>query len=259
MAQPFKRNECINNRVYFYFFLFTLVSMLVIFYFFAEEYQSAIKAQTTSLSKSYMETDIKFFPFAENLTFKNVLVFSLWLFSCFVFAVVFRPRLKIMFRLFMWLSFLVVILYNFWTVFISYAIENPANPVVSLLLNHLRFPLSSKAILLCLWGFFSIYISFSYVTTKYMGVFTRLDYLFNSIARGNWDANMFFRTNDSFAFAAKNFNELKGRYLKKIYETDEVLIQIKDKITSQDSSPELLQELKKLIKQSSILSSGYES
>jgi hypothetical protein len=251
MSQPFKRNEFINKRVSLYFVLFIIISLLVIFFFFAEAYQSAVKGEIATGIKPFVQTELKMFPFVDALSAKNVIVFSLWLFSCLIFSLVFNPRIKIMFRIFMWLSLMVVILFNFWSVFICYAIENPTNPIVSLLINNIHFSLTSKTILLCIWGFFSIYISFSYVTTKYVGVFSRLDYLFQSICRGNWDANMFFRTNDPFGFTADNFNMLKEKYLKTIYVTDEVLIQVKDKINSQTFSPELQKELITLLKKSS--------
>ena len=248
----FKRRELINNRVTFHFSIFVLISIVVVVFFLFEDYKltlsSDLPAQKEWVAPSG-EDDLGTFLtgglFSNPLT---LIVLGLWLLLCAVFSKAFNTRLKPMFRVFFWLSLGVVVIFNFWTYFVSLALSSPDKSLLKWV-SLVNYSFTSKAIVLIMWGFFSIFMSFSYVTAKYIGVFNRLNYLFDSIHRGNWDATMFFRDGDAFSFLAPSFNRLKDQYLRKIYDSEDTLIQLKDKLSNcQEISPELRQELTDLIR-----------
>ena len=242
----FKRRELINTRVTFYFILFILVSIFTVGFFMTEDYKLNVVRELTLQQNP---GGAKFFPAAIFLSPMNLGVIFLWILCCTVFALAFNRRLKPMFSVFFWLSFAVVLIFCFWNYLISLAVASSNSRLVSFILQF-NYSNTYKLVLLLIWCFFSIFISFSYVTTKYVGIFTRLDYLFNSIMRGNWDSIMFFRTGDHFAFLAPTFNDLKDAYLKKIYSTDEVLIQVKDKLHTEKFDASMKKEMVEALRNS---------
>ena len=231
----FKRRCLINDRVTFHFSVFVIISVFVVLFFLFEDYKYTLNQHLAKPVCTEKQTEAELFKSymfgTEFCNRSNLVVLGIWLLLCSLFSLAFNRRLKPMFMVFFWLSFAVILIFVFWTYLVSIAVHSE-NTVFFKIVMSLKYSFSSKMIILIIWGFFSVFISFSYVTTKYLGIFHRLNYLFDSIHRGNWDAYMFFRDGDNFSFLASSFNALKEKYLKKIYESDEVLIQLKDKLKS---------------------------
>lgn len=226
------------------FSFFVAVSVGIICYFLFEDF--SISLQETLQKKSVPELNGNMFNigFIVNLFNNplNLIVIGIWIICCILFTITFKPRLKPMFQFFLWVSVIIIFIFFFWSLLINYVLSSENQTFYNIAVNFHYSPLS-KTILLIVWGFFSIYMSFTYVNTKYLSIFGRLDYLFSSILRGNWDAYMFFRDEDHFAFLATSFNNMKQGYLKTLYNSDDVLIQIKDKLSSNDFSQELKQDI----------------
>ncbi len=237
-AGSFKRRYLINDRVTLHFSIFVLISAFVVLFFLFEDYKYALcqtvpsavvseQASTGDLVKNCKAG-------TEFCNSCNLIVMGFWLFLCAAFSLAFNRKLKPMFLLFFWLSFAVILIFVLWSYMLSLASHSENSWFYKVSMT-LKYTLFSKAVVLIVWCFFSVFISFSYVTTKYLGIFNRLNYLFDSIMRGNWDSNMFFREGDVFSFLAPTFNNLKEKFLKSIYESDEILIQLKDKLKSTSS------------------------
>lgn len=229
----FKRRYLINDRVTFHFSLFVIISFFVVLFFLFEDYKFTISQSLPEAIGTEQQSDgelLKIYMIGTEFCNPwNLIVLGVWLLLCAAFSMAFNRRLKPMFLVFFWLSFAVIMIFVFWSYLLSYALKSENSCFFNLALS-LKYSFLSKAIILIIWGFFSVFISFSYVTTKYLGIFNRLNYLFDSIHRGNWDSNMFFRDGDHFSFLSATFNSLKEKYLKEIYQSDEVLIQLKDKL-----------------------------
>jgi hypothetical protein len=246
-VSAFKRNELINGRLTIFFSLFILISVFVVVYSIMEDYKLAVQESLLQNETEYAADaaapiaprDAPLNPLRNPF---NLILIFLWILYGIIFVAAFNNRLKPMLHVFLVLALIVFAIAVSWNVLVRYALEHPEGPFVSAVLK-LRYPLSSKTLLLILWGFFSVYISFAYVSTKYLCIFSRLDYLFDSIGRGNWDAIMFFRKEDPFNFVADSFNRLKKNYLNRLFVSDEILIELKDRLSSGRLTPELRREL----------------
>lgn len=233
VSSSFKRRYLINDRVTFHFSLFVIISVFVVLFFLFEDYKYTLSQNLPESVGTEQQSDgdlLKIYMIGTEFCNPwNLVVLGFWLLLCVAFSLAFNRRLKPMFLVFFWLSFAVIMIFVCWSYLLSLAVHSENAWLFNMALS-LKYSFLSKAIILIIWGFFSVFISFSYVTTKYLGIFNRLNYLFDSIHRGNWDSNMFFREGDHFTFLAPSFNALKEKYLKEIYESDEVLIQVKDKL-----------------------------
>ena len=254
-SSSFKRRYLINDRVTFHFTIFVIISAFVVLFFLFEDYKYTLCQCMPESINTEQQSDadiLKMYMIGTEFCNPwNLIVLGLWILLCVVFSLAFNRRLKPMFLVFFWLCFAVIMIFVFWSYLLSFAVHSENSWLFNMALS-MKYSFLSKAIILIIWGFFSIFISFSYVTTKYMGIFNRLNYLFDSIQRGNWDSNMFFREGDYFSFLSATFNSLKEKYLKQIYETDEVLIQLKDKLNTYSSmTPKYREELLNYFKQPS--------
>ncbi|EKD26209.1 MAG: hypothetical protein ACD_79C01306G0003 [uncultured bacterium] len=233
----FKRKELINNRLQIFFSIFTAISVLVVIFFILEDFKISIEAQRDLRTAGYLDS-LK--------SPVSLIVLGFWAFCGFIFFVAFKPRLMPMFRVFFWIFTSVIVVFFLWSFIISYIQNSSLKGFVDFLINS-NYIFASKFFLLVLWGSFSIYMSLLYVNAKYLGVISRLDYLFNSISVGNWDSIMFFRTGDTFSFMANSFNKMKQGLLDRIFKSDEVLIQIKDKLNSEKFSSDVKNDILKII------------
>jgi len=258
-AVTFKRKELINAKLKLVFALFAISAFFIITFFVLEDYLHdyiAIK-KFIAYNNDTLNQPLKALCWQYSSLFEflkkplNLSVLIIFVVSYMMFASIFKPRLKPMFRLFFWISLIMIIVFHLWSVFLIYALSNPNNKVV-VLLAHLPYSNTSKVILLIAWSYLSFYISYLYVTTKFLSIFLRIDYLFKSILRGNWDAIMFFRIGDSFDFLAPTFNKLKDSSLSYLHKTDNLLIHIKDKLDSDQFSSQIKEEIKKDLEEMSV-------
>lgn len=100
------------------------------------------------------------------------------------------------------------------------------------------FPMVIKSSLLLLWGMFSFLLSYIYLDTKFLGIFRRMDNLFQDMHE-NDDLILKFRAHDSFAFLADSFNEMKNMFTNKISSRKKLLQEIEDII---NNSPDDISE-----------------
>jgi len=246
----FKRKELINAKIKWVFTFFVFSAFFIIAFFVLEDYLHdyiSIKKYVACNNGTYPLKNLcwqysSLFEFLKRPL--NLSVLILFVLSYMMFALIFKPRLKPMFRLFFWISFVMIVVFYLWSVFLVYALSHQDNKIVVLLAS-LPYSNISKIILLVGWSSLSFYVSYIYVTTKFEYIFIRLDYLFKSILRGNWDAIMFFRTGDSFDFLAPTFNKLKDSSMNYLYKTDNLLIQIKDNLNSKEFSSQTKEDIKK--------------
>ncbi len=239
-APSYIRSDFANQKVHRYFAMFLLFTFFTVLFFITEDYQNSIQDELhqTTLSQRVLK-DNTLPTYLGKPT--NILLLSTWALSCVFFVLVFNRRIKSMLYLFLTLSILVLIFHFFWDGLVKSAIDSPNQFMVRAAESRMQASgamLTYKTFLLIFWSCFSLFLSFSVVTAKYVGIFSRLDYLFQSITYGNWDANMFFRSDDPFSFLAASFNALKNDYLDQLYATDDQLILIKDSLKETTLSEE---------------------
>lgn len=231
-AASFKRRDLFSSSVRHHFFLFAVTTTIVFALFIFEEIKLSIANFFPMDSQMMMTTpDIHKLIFSTDMVVLLVVWLALAIF-CFTFI---KHRLKPVFRLFSWMLFALPLVFLSWS-FIITSLTGADNTKLLQLFMCLDFSFTLKAVVLLLWLTVTIHFATIYVNSKFNAIFKRLDFLFKSIKRGNWDATMFFRTEDPFNFLAATFNKLKEKYLNYMFESDEALIHIKDTLIESDSS-----------------------
>lgn len=231
----FKRRDFFTTSLQISYYFFILTSILLITYICIEEFKTALtdyKTSFSTLQDSFNQELAQPSVFSKFKLFQEtegIVLFTCWLLASLFFGMVFNRRVKSFFNFFTFLLFLVLLIYNFWQFFVAYAYQNPDILWVKWVI-HADLGDSGKLSMLVFWIFYCAILSYSVLTKRYLGVFIRLDYLFQSILRGNWDSHMFFRDDDDFKFVAISFNALKEHYLNIIFNHDEKLIEFKDKL-----------------------------
>jgi hypothetical protein len=117
-----------------------------------------------------------------------------------------NQRIKSMFILFCFFSFLVAFFFLGWEIILQWMYSHYYEvwEKVDSLSN---MGLILKSFLLILWVGFTFFSAYFYVESKYNGVFARMDRLFSDITNGQ-DKRLFFRETDSFSYVAESFNRM---------------------------------------------------
>jgi len=97
------------------------------------------------------------------------------------------------------------------------------------------FPVIKVALLL-VWGMLSFLLSYTYLDVKFLGVFRRIDSLFNKM-EGDSSLELKFRNNDSFAFLADSFTSMKNMLASRIVKREKIISQISQQVESLASNP----------------------
>jgi len=105
-----------------------------------------------------------------------------------------------------------------------------------------------KVVLLLIWGMLSFLLSYTYLDVKFLGVFRRMDTLFNKM-EGDSSLELKFRNNDGFSFLADSFKSMKNMLISRIAKRKKVIEDINQQIESLPSNPpeEQLQKIITLI------------
>ena len=134
---------------------------------------------------------------------------------------------------------MIIILFLGWEVFIEIIISSiPSNPQWIYFLR--GFPMVVKISLLLLWGMFSFLISYTYLDAKFLGIFTRIDRIFQQMIL-NENMTLQFRKGDEFDFMAESFNKMRQGFIEKIRKRKETLKKLDAQVKNLPENPSELQ------------------
>ena len=112
------------------------------------------------------------------------------------------------------------------------------------------FPMTIKVTLLLLWGMSSFLLAYTYLDTKFMGIFVRMDELFEDMLQ-NPVLTLSFRKGDPFGEMAQSFNQMKQMFLDRIAKRKLLIEQLTSEIEKlpDSSSEKTIQEIVQKIDQ----------
>ena len=142
-----------------------------------------------------------------------------------------NSRTKSIFALFVVFSFIVAVVFLGWEIILQWLYANQYE-VYESLYAHSNMGLVLKSVLLIFWVGFTFFSAYFYVETKYNGIFSRIDRLFNDISHGQ-DKRLFFRDGDPFAYVAEDFNRMianlkTGKYVQHKEEIKAIVQKLED-------------------------------
>ncbi|EKD26210.1 MAG: hypothetical protein ACD_79C01306G0004 [uncultured bacterium] len=156
-------------------------------------------------------------------------------------------KLRNFFIFYVLFSILVSVLFLGWEIFIEIIASSMQADADSL--NYLRgFPTVIKVSLLLLWGMFSFLISYIYLDAKFMGIFSRMDELFNNMINDD-SLTLSFRKNDNFDFLAESFSKMQSMFLNKILHRKKIITELRAQISNlpNNVSEQVLKDTIKII------------
>ena len=142
-----------------------------------------------------------------------------------------NSRTKSIFVLFVVFSFVVAVVFLGWEIILQYVYANYYE-IYESLYSHSNAGLVMKSVLLIFWVGFTFFSAYFYVETKYNGIFSRIDRLFNDVSHGQ-DKRLFFRDGDSFAYVGENFNRMianlkTGKFMQHKDEIKNIIKKLED-------------------------------
>jgi hypothetical protein len=113
-----------------------------------------------------------------------------------------------------------------------------------------RFLALIKVLLLFLWGIFSFLLAYTYLEAKFIGIFERLNILFQNMLK-NPSLTLEFRQEDPFMEMADAFNRMRQTFLERIAGQEALIAQITSEFESHTMSPQKAREMIQKIDQKS--------
>ncbi len=153
-----------------------------------------------------------------------------------------NSRVRFFFAAYVVFSILAVVLFLGWEMFMEMFLNR--FPAAEASLSSFRgFPMVIKVTLLLVWGMSSFLLAYTYLDAKFMGIFERMDELFEAMLH-NPELKLGFRKVDPFNIMADSFNAMKQMFLDRIAKRKTLIEQITSEIELLPPNPRDLSEQK---------------